>query len=256
MSTSTAPPASASNLPSDSRSRPFRRLSQLRSYTQNHLSSSSSSSSANPNGQQRSSYRNSFSNRVPWRSSGSHQAAASSSAAAADSESATAHSTNASSCPEPERQSTLARYSSAFFSSYRGFETDLHSQGSSSSRSTPTDEPGASQTQTQTQAPGTMARLRGLTQTTDSRANNNKTTTTITVMPTMTPVPMPPASLGLVIRRRVPSSLLMRLKTLPPQRSQNRNRPCAFSLTKILSRVPDRHYISSPSLVPCLPIAV
>ena len=173
MSTSTAPPASASNLPSDSRSRPFRRLSQLRSYTQNHLSSSSSSSSANPNGQQRSSYRNSFSNRVPWRSSGSHQAAASSSAAAADSESATAHSTNASSCPEPERQSTLARYSSAFFSSYRGFETDLHSQGSSSSRSTPTDEPGASQTQTQTQAPGTMARLRGLTQTTDSRANNN-----------------------------------------------------------------------------------
>lgn len=177
MSTSTAPPASASNLPSDSRSRPFRRLSQLRSYTQNHLSSSSSSSSANPNGQQRSSYRNSFSNRVPWRSSGSHQAA-SSSAAAPDSESATnttAHSTNASSCPEPERQSTLARYSSAFFSSYRGFEADLHSQGSSSSRSTPTNESGGSQTQTQTQAqaPGTMARLRGLTQTTDSRANNN-----------------------------------------------------------------------------------
>ena len=173
MSTSTAPPASASNLPSDSRSRPFRRLSQLRSYTQNHLSSSSSSS-ANPNGQQRSSYRNSISNRVPWRSSGSHQAAASSSAAG-DSESATAHSsTNASSsCPEPERQSTLARYGSVFFPSYRGFESDLHSQGSSSSRSTPTDEPGPSQTRMQTQASGTMARLRGLTQTTDSRGNTN-----------------------------------------------------------------------------------
>lgn len=96
MSTSTA--SASNNLPSDSRSRPFRRLSQLRSYTQTHFSPSSTSST----GSQRQSYRNSLSNRVPWRSSGSHQASSSVSGPA-DSESATANTNSAtpSSCPEP-----------------------------------------------------------------------------------------------------------------------------------------------------------
>lgn len=180
MSTSTASNnLPSNNLPSDSRSRPFRRLSQLRSYTQTHFSPSSSSAT----GSQRASYRNSLSNRVPWRSSGSHQASSSVSGPA-DSESATANtitnarnahnanhasSTTASSCPEPERQSTLARYSAVFLSGYRAIDPELHSQPSSSSRSTPTNESGAGFTQ------GTMSRLRGFTQSgnaENSSANN------------------------------------------------------------------------------------
>lgn len=172
MSTSTASASASNNLPSDSRSRPLRRLSQLRSYTQTHfpLSSTNNNNSNNNNSNgapQRASYRNSFSSRVPWRNSSSTQPA---SATASGPDSAAA-----SSCPEPERQSTLARYSSAFFSSYRGPESDLHSQGSSSSRSTPTNESSASQTQG-----GTMARLRGFTQTADSRAPNDVTNGTTT----------------------------------------------------------------------------
>lgn len=117
MSTSTASASASNNLPSDSRSRPLRRLSQLRSYTQTHfpLSSTNNNNSNNNNSNgapQRASYRNSFSSRVPWRNSSSTQPA---SATASGPDSAAA-----SSCPEPERQSTLARYSSAFFSSYRG----------------------------------------------------------------------------------------------------------------------------------------
>lgn len=185
MSTSTAS-ASAANLPSDSRSRPLRRLSQLRSFTSSNNSNNNNNNNNNSNSSahQRSSYRNSLTNRVPWLSSSSHQHQSSTSAAAAapGSESATNTSpTNAShSCPESDRQSTLARYSSVF-SSHRGIDPDRRSQNSSSSRETPTNESGTNQ-----QPQGAMARLRGLTQTGDSRgnneitSNNNATTTTRT----------------------------------------------------------------------------
>lgn len=183
MSTSTAS-ASAANLPSDSRSRPLRRLSQLRSFTSsssnnnnnnnnNNTTTTTTNNNNNSNGgtSQRSSYRNSLTNRVPWLSSSSHQQHTSAAAAAPGSESATTTSpTNAShSCPESERQSTLARYSSVF-SSNRGIDSDRRSQNSSSSRETPTNESGSNQ-----QPQRAMARLRGLTQTGDSRGNNENT---------------------------------------------------------------------------------
>lgn len=166
MSTSTASASASNSLPSDSRSRPMRRLSQLRSYTQTHFSPSS--------GSQRSSYRNSISNRVPWRSSSSqHVSTGSESATTAATNGTHPSSVTPSSCPEPERQSTLSRYSSAFIQGYRGYDHELQSQGSSSSRSTPTNESNAGQ-------PQGMSRLRGFTHsgadstaTPESNNNNN-----------------------------------------------------------------------------------
>ena len=160
MSTSTASASASNSLPSDSRSRPLRRLSQLRSYTQTHFSPSS--------GSQRSSYRNSISNRVPWRSSTSQHVSTGSESAATAATAANGNqsSVTPSSCPEPERQSTLSRYSSAFIQGYRSYDNELQSQGSSSSRSTPTNESNAGQPQ------GAMSRLRGFTHSGDSRAAN------------------------------------------------------------------------------------
>ncbi|KAI9928108.1 hypothetical protein MW887_002141 [Aspergillus wentii] len=163
MSASTAS-ASAANLPSDSRSGPFRRLSQLRTYTQNHFSPHSSSATTNSH---RSSYLNTLSNRVSWLSPTSH--------ASANSPESPSHSSpvgttsDQSPCPESDR-SALARYSSVFFSSYRSLEVDLYAQpspstSSDSSRSTPSSESGRSPMQ------GTMARLRRLSQTLEARSN-------------------------------------------------------------------------------------
>lgn len=221
MSTSTAS-ASASNLPSDSRSRPLRRLSQLRSFTSSSSSNNNNNSNSNGGSSQRSSYRNSLTNRVPWLSSSSHQHQSSASAAAAPgSESATNTSpTDAShSCPESDRQSTLARYSSVF-SSNRGVESDRRSQNSSSSRETPTNESGPSQ-----QPQGTMARLRGLTQTADSRGNNDDNTSTSNNATTTTDDNNPTASGPDYVDGAVESSGSAAAENPPANSSQPKQKP-------------------------------
>lgn len=115
MSASTA--TASAPLTSDSPPRPgrLRRLSQLRAYTQNHLSSHSSS------------YRHSFSSRVPWLSPASN--------------SGPDVGSTPTSCPERAPPS-LSRYTSAPTQSYHGLSVDLHSQASSteSTRSTPSNE--------------------------------------------------------------------------------------------------------------------
>ncbi|PWY65570.1 hypothetical protein BO70DRAFT_302200 [Aspergillus heteromorphus CBS 117.55] len=117
MSASVSASAS-SNLPSDSRSGPLRRLSQLRAYTQLHFSAQPSSSSSSSNAP-RVSRRHTLGNRVSWFSP-----------ASTGTESAhltPVGTTNSGPCPETEQPSTFARYSSVFFPSYRGLDIDLRS---------------------------------------------------------------------------------------------------------------------------------
>ena len=163
MSASVSASAS-SNFPSDARSGPLRRLSQLRAYTQNHFSSqssSSSSSASHTNSQQRIARRHTFSSRVSWFSP------ASSASTSTESALPPVGTNDPAPCPDSEpSSSTLARYSSALFPGYRGFELDLRSQNRSSESST---SPPSSHEPRRTQTQGRMARLRGLSQTPDTR---------------------------------------------------------------------------------------
>ncbi|KAE8154989.1 hypothetical protein BDV25DRAFT_146811 [Aspergillus avenaceus] len=158
MATSVSASASSSlptSTPSDSRSGPFRRLSQLRAYTQNHFSSQSSSSSSSSNGQ-RIARRHTFSSRVSW------FAPASFASTGTDSSHPPVETNNPAPCPEPEpSSSTLARYSAVLFPSHRGF--DLDQSQAAEPPTSPSHEPRRTQTQ------GRMARLRGLSQTPDTR---------------------------------------------------------------------------------------
>ncbi|OGM48776.1 FHA domain protein [Aspergillus bombycis] len=162
MSASVSASAS-SNFPSDARSGPLRRLSQLRAYTQNHFSSqssSSSSSTSNTNSQQRIARRHTFSSRVSWFSP------ASSASTSTESAHPAVGTNNSAPCPESEpSSSTLARYSSVLFPGYRGFDLDLRSQN----RSPESTSPPSSNEPRRTQTQGRMARLRGLSQTPDTR---------------------------------------------------------------------------------------
>ncbi|KAE8306441.1 hypothetical protein BDV41DRAFT_130248 [Aspergillus transmontanensis] len=163
MSASVSASAS-SNFPSDARSGPLRRLSQLRAYTQNHFSSqssSSSSSTSNTNSQQPIARRHTFSSRVSWFSP------ASSASTGTESAHPSVGTNNPAPCPDSEpSSSTLARYSSVLFPGYRGFDLDLRSQNRSSESST---SPPSSHEPRRTQTQGRMARLRGLSQTPDTR---------------------------------------------------------------------------------------
>ncbi|KAJ5558803.1 Zinc finger RING-type [Penicillium sp. DV-2018c] len=128
MSTSVT---ASTTLPDNPRpSRSLRRFSLLRSHTQN-LSSSV------PSGH---SYRQSISNRIPWRFSNS------------GSISPTDQNPTAAPCPESD-QPTLSRYTSAPAPSY-GFGAELNSQISS------TDSAASTPANNLAQAPRTMARLR------------------------------------------------------------------------------------------------
>ncbi|KAE8386688.1 FHA domain protein [Aspergillus alliaceus] len=174
MSASVSASAS-SNLPSDARSGPLRRLSQLRAYTQNHFSSQSSSSSSTPNNnnntnnQQRIARRHTFSSRVSWFSP------ASSASTGAESTHPPVGTNNSAPCPESEpSSSTLARYSSALFPGYRGFDPDLRSPTHSSESST---SPPSSHEPRRAQTQGRMARLRGLSLTPDTRPDVEATPT-------------------------------------------------------------------------------
>ncbi|KAB8276089.1 hypothetical protein BDV30DRAFT_46858 [Aspergillus minisclerotigenes] len=163
MSASVSASAS-SNFPSDARSGPLRRLSQLRAYTQNHFSSqssSSSSSTSNTTSQQPIARRHTFSSRVSWFSP------ASSASTGTESAHPPVGTNNPAPCPDSEpSSSTLARYSSVLFPGYRGFDLDLRSQNRSSESST---SPPSSHEPRRTQTQGRMARLRGLSQTPDTR---------------------------------------------------------------------------------------
>ncbi|KAE8325623.1 hypothetical protein BDV39DRAFT_102290 [Aspergillus sergii] len=163
MSASVSASAS-SNFPSDARSGPLRRLSQLRAYTQHHFSSqssSSSSSTSNTNSQQPIARRHTFSSRVSWFSP------ASSASTGTESAHPPVGTNNPAPCPDSEpSSSTLARYSSVLFPGYRGFDLDLRSQNRSSESST---SPPSSHEPRRTQTQGRMARLRGLSQTPDTR---------------------------------------------------------------------------------------
>ncbi|PIG90192.1 FHA domain protein [Aspergillus arachidicola] len=145
MSASVSASAS-SNFPSDARSGPLRRLSQLRAYTQNHFSSqssSSSSSTSNTNSQQPIARRHTFSSRVSWFSP------ASSASTGTESAHPSVGTNNPAPCPDSEpSSSTLARYKSLL----RVINLPPSSH-----------EPRRTQTQ------GRMARLRGLSQTPDTR---------------------------------------------------------------------------------------
>ncbi|OOF93103.1 hypothetical protein ASPCADRAFT_209719 [Aspergillus carbonarius ITEM 5010] len=154
MSASVSASAS-SNLPSDARSGPLRRLSQLRAYTQQHFSSSQPSASSSSSGT-RLSRRHTLSSRVSWFSPPS--------TGAESSQLSPVGSRTSGPCPESEPPSTLARYSSVLFPSYRGLEIDLRpSRQSETPSSSPSNEVSSSQTQ------GTMARPRGSSQALDAR---------------------------------------------------------------------------------------
>ncbi|KAL4887291.1 hypothetical protein BJY04DRAFT_212333 [Aspergillus karnatakaensis] len=144
---------------SDSRSGPFRRLSQLRAYTQSHFSAphspsvnSTASSTANTNTstlnqQPRPARRHSIGGRrLSWFSPQTTTRIDSAQQAAADS----------SPCPEPRSENARSnRYSAILFPGSRGFELDLrsHSQPSESAISTSSESSAQSN-------PGDMTRLR------------------------------------------------------------------------------------------------
>ncbi|KAJ5620309.1 Zinc finger RING-type [Penicillium lagena] len=132
MSASTATTA-ASTISSDApRPGRLRRLSQLRAYTQNHLSSST-----------RGSHRNSLSSRVSWRSPTSN----------AGPDSTPLHGeTAAGPCPDSDHPA-LSRYTSAPTSSSRVLDHAGQASSTDSARSTPSIDPA-------TQTPHVMARLR------------------------------------------------------------------------------------------------
>ncbi|KAE8356739.1 hypothetical protein BDV28DRAFT_65105 [Aspergillus coremiiformis] len=169
MSASVSASAS-SNLPSDVRSGPLRRLSQLRAYTQNHFSSSSSSSPHNTGSHQRIARRHTLSSRVSWFSPASSPSTATESA-----HPPVGANNNPAPCPQSEpSSSTLARYSSVLFPGYRSFDLDLpsqtHSSGSSAS-------PPSSSELRRTQTQGRMGRLRGSSQPADTRPEGEATPT-------------------------------------------------------------------------------
>ncbi|EAW13209.1 FHA domain protein [Aspergillus clavatus NRRL 1] len=171
MSASTVS-ASTANFPSDSRSGPRRRLSQLRAYTQNHFSPhASSSTSSAPT--QRSSRRHTFSSRVPWFSP-SPTSPTSPEPSSLPSEGTS----NPAPCPNTE-QSTLARYSSAIFPQYRVADIDLSSRDRSSDsfRSTPSNDSGD-------QVSETMARPGASTATSDARNDTQPTSPAGSMNPT------------------------------------------------------------------------
>ncbi|KAL2838824.1 hypothetical protein BJY01DRAFT_219756 [Aspergillus pseudoustus] len=149
---------------SDTRSGPFRRLSQLRAYTQTHFSThhnsstpspSSSSSSSTPNAQPRPARRHSISGRrLSWFSPHT----------TTRTDSAQPTATDSSPYPEPRVESSTAnRYSAVLFPSSRGYETDvrLHTQPSESSES-----PSSSEE--------TMARLRSSSSRNDQESRSEQ----------------------------------------------------------------------------------
>ncbi|KAL3455467.1 hypothetical protein BJX64DRAFT_68510 [Aspergillus heterothallicus] len=137
---------------SDHRSGPFRRLSQLRAYTQTHFSthhnSSTSSSSSPPNAQPRPARRHSISGRrLSWFSPHT----------TTRTDSAQPTATDSSPCPEPRAESsTPNRYSAVLFPSSRGYEivSQSHAQPFESSES-----PSSSESSSRPVGE-TMARLR------------------------------------------------------------------------------------------------
>lgn len=125
----TAAPTISSDAPRPGR---LRRLSQLRAYTQNHLSSSA-----------RGSHRNSISSRVSWRSPTSNTGP----------DSTPLHGeTAAGPCPDADHPA-LSRYTSAPTSSSRVLDQAGQASSTDSARSTPSIDPA-------TQTPHVMARLR------------------------------------------------------------------------------------------------
>ncbi|KAJ0418400.1 hypothetical protein BJY00DRAFT_178836 [Aspergillus carlsbadensis] len=141
---------------SDHRSGPFRRLSQLRAYTQTHFSthhnsstSSSSPPSSTPSAQPRPARRHSISGRrLSWFSPHT----------TTRTDSAQPTATDSSPCPEPRAErSTPNRYSAILFPGSRGYEIDVrpHTQQLSESSESPSSSESSSRPTRET-----MARLR------------------------------------------------------------------------------------------------
>lgn len=130
MSASTAPASNAASDSTSTRSGPLRRLSQLRSYTQNHLSSHSSSSGHR-------SYRNSFSRVV----SSFHSSSAPETPSAQASRDRAAR--DQTPCPQSGRAAPSPDPSVPSAGSYSGSSSELHAQTSSSesARSSPSNDP-------------------------------------------------------------------------------------------------------------------
>lgn len=147
---------------SDSRSRPFRRLSQLRAYTQTHFSSphssASPSSSAAPNAHQRPRRHSISGRRLSWFSP--HNTTRTDSAQPTTSDS--------SPCPEPRAESTLNRYSAVVIPS-AGLDINLRSETQSSDSSTPNSSSESSRRPTR----HTMARLRAPSQSHQSEQSSS-----------------------------------------------------------------------------------